>query len=75
MDIKEKIEEIAKKIQKDPKLVAKFKDDPVKVVEQLLGVDISDEIVEKIVSGVKAAMASDKIEDVVGALGALKKLF
>ena len=75
MDIKEKIEEIAKKIQKDPKLVAKFKDDPVKVVEQLLGVDISDEIVEKIVSGVKAAMASDKIEDVAGALGALKKLF
>jgi len=75
MDIKAKIEEIAAKIQKDPKLIAKFKNDPVKVVEQLIGIDISDEIVEKIVSGVKLAMASDKVEDALGALGALKKLF
>ena len=37
MDIKAKIEEIAAKIQQDPKLIAKFKDEPVKVVEQLLG--------------------------------------
>ena len=61
--------------EKDPKLIAKFKEEPIKVVEQLLGVDISDEIVEKVVSGVKLAMASDKADDVLGALGALKKLF
>ncbi len=61
MDIKKKIDEIVKKIKADPKLMKQFADDPVKTVEALAGVDIPDDIEGKIVSGVKAAMASGKL--------------
>lgn len=72
MDIKEKIEEIVEKVKGDDKLLAKFKDDPVKTVEKLLGVDLPDDIIEKVVDGVKAKISVDKLS---GAMDSLKKLF
>ena len=72
MDIKAKVQELVEKIQKDPKMLNDFKENPVKVVETLLGVDLPDDMVEKIVDGVKAKITLDKAGDV---LGALKKLF
>ena len=72
MDIKAQIESIVEKIQKDSALQAQFKKDPVKAVEKLLGVDLPDDMLEKIVDGVKAKISLDKVDD---ALGALKKLF
>ena len=72
MDIKAKITELVEKIKSDKDLQAQFKEDPVKAVEKLLGVDLPDDMVEKIVDGVKAKMTADKLSD---GLGALKKLF
>ena len=72
MDIKAQIESIAEKIQKDKSLQAEFKKDPVKAVEKMLGVDLPDEVIEKVVTGVKAKVSLD---DLSGAMGALKKLF
>ena len=72
MDIKAKITELVEKIKNDKELQAQFKADPVKAVEKLLGVDLPDDTVEKIVDGVKAKMTADKRSD---GLGALKKLF
>ena len=72
MDIKEKINELVEKISKDEDLKAQFKKDPVKAVEKLLGVDLPDETIQKIVDGIKAKITVDKVDD---ALGALKKLF
>ena len=72
MDIKEKISELVEKISKDETLQEQFKKDPVKAVEKLLGVDLPDDVIEKIVDGVKAKLTADKVGD---ALGALKKLF
>ena len=54
MDIKAKIEELVKKIQSDEQLQAQFREDPVKAVEGLLGVDLPDDTVQSIVTGVKA---------------------
>lgn len=71
-DIKEKIEEIVKKIAKDEKLQKQFKEDPVKALEKLLDVDLPDAAVEKVIDGVKAKLTADKLTD---AMGALKKLF
>ena len=48
------------------------KDDPVKTVEKLLGVDLPDDIIEKVVDGVKAKISVDKLS---GAMDSLKKLF
>lgn len=72
MDIKAKIEEVVGKIKNDPQLMEKFKKDPVKAVEGVLDVDLPDDLVEKLVTGVKAKLAGDNLS---GALGSLKKLF
>ena len=72
MEIKEKIEQMAKKVLSDKALMELFKKDPIKAVEKVLGVDLPDELVEKIVDGVKAQIAGDGAKD---ALGMLKKLF
>ena len=70
MDIKEQIESIVEKLQKDKALQAQFKKDPVKAVEKLLGVDLPDDMVEKVVAGVNAKLSLD---DVSGIVGNLKK--
>ena len=72
MDIKEKIEELVEKISSDKELQAQFKKDPISAVEKLLGVDLPNDMIEKIVDGVKAKLTADKIAD---AAGALKGLF
>ncbi|MCH5333277.1 MAG: hypothetical protein J1D89_04900 [Agathobacter sp.] len=72
MDIKEKINEVVEKVTKDKSLQEQFQKDPVKTVENVLGVDLPDDMVEKIVEGVKGKISVDKIS---GALGSLKKMF
>ena len=72
MDIKEKIEELVEKIASDKELQAQFKKDPISAVEKLLGVDLPNDVIEKIVDGVKAKLTADKLAD---AAGALKGLF
>ncbi len=72
MDIKEKIESVIEKIKKDPSIKAQFEKDPVKAIEKVLGVDLPDDMVEKIVDGVKAKLTVDSISDVADKL---KKLF
>ena len=72
MDIKEKINEIVEKIKENPDIKESFEKDPIKAIENLLGVDLPDEIIEKIVDGVKAKISLDKV---AGFASALKKLF
>lgn len=72
MDIKEKIESVVEKVTKNPDIMKKFEKEPVKVIEEVLGVDLPDDMVEKIIDGVKAKITVDSIADVAGAL---KKLF
>ena len=72
MDIKEKITEAVNKIKSDPQLQEQFKSDPVKAVESVVGVDLPDDAADKVVTGVKAALAGDKLS---GAADAIKKLF
>ncbi len=69
MDIKEKIEELVAKIQGDKDLAARFRKDPVAAVEGLLGVDLPDEQVKKVVEGVKAKISLDDIGGKLGGLG------
>lgn len=71
--IKEKIEEITEKIKSSDDLMNKFKKEPVKTLEDLLGIDLPDEAVEKIASGVKAKISVDKASDLVGGLSGLFK--
>ena len=72
MDIKEKISEVVERITSDKALMVKFKDDPIGAVEDILGIDLPDDLMEKIVDGVKGKITLDKAKD---ALEGLKKLF
>ena len=71
MDIKEKIEELVKKLTSDKKLLEKFEKNPVKVVEELIGVDLPDDMINKIIDGVKSKISLDKVGDALGALSGL----
>ena len=48
----------------------KFKDDPVKAVESVLGIDLPDDQINSIIDGVKAKLSLDSASD---ALGSIKK--
>ena len=72
MDIKEKIADIVEEIKKNPNIKEQFDKEPVKVIEKLIGVDLPDDIVEKIIDGVKAKMTAENIAD---AADKLKGLF
>jgi len=72
MDIKEKINEVVEKVTKDKEFQEKFQKDPVKAVESVLGVDLPDDLVEKIIDGVKGKITAEKVSDVVDSF---KKMF
>ena len=71
MDIKAKIEEIVQKLKKDESLMKSFKQDPIKTVEGLLGIDLPDDQLKPLVEGVKAKLNLDNLSGVVGGLGSL----
>ena len=68
MDIKAKIEELVNKIKSDKNLLAKFQKDPVTTVEGLLGIDLPNDQVEKLVEGIKAKIDLDKLGGMLGGL-------
>jgi uncharacterized protein YpuA (DUF1002 family) len=72
MDVKDQVVKAVEKISKDKKLQEQFQKDPVKALESVLGVNLPDDVVNQVVSGVKAKLAADKVS---GAADALKKLF
>ena len=72
LDIKEIISELVEKISKDDELRKQFQKDPIKTVEKLTGVDLPDDLLEKVADGIKAKLTIDDLGD---AAKLLKKLF
>lgn len=70
MDVKE-IEKAVSSITGDSSKLAAFKKDPVGAVKSIVGA-VPKDVIDKIVDGVKAKIASDKVS---GALDAVKGLF
>ena len=64
-------EELVEKIQKDPDILKKFNDEPVACLEKLLGIDLPDDQMERLIDGIKAKLTLDKVGDVLGGLGSL----
>ncbi len=73
MDIKAKIDEIVNKVKSDEGFANKFKSEPVKAVEDVLGVDLPDDQISKVVEGVKAKVNLGGIADKIGGLFGGKK--
>ena len=71
-DIKGKIDEFVEKAKSDESFLKKFKDNPIKAVEDALGVDLPDEAVKKIVDGIKEKLFPEDKEG--GISGLIKKI-
>ena len=69
MDIKAKIEELVEKIKSDKELQKEFTKDPISAVEKLIGIDLPNDQIEKIVDGIKAKISLDDISDKLGDIG------
>lgn len=65
IDIKEKIEEVTKKVKDDPSVAKNFEKEPVKTVEGIVGVDLPDDVINKVVDGVKANLSGGKVGGIV----------
>jgi hypothetical protein len=72
MDMKGKMEEIVAKIKSDPGFAAKFKSDPVKAVESIVGIDLPEDQIKPLIDGVKAKITTDQAGSL---LGNINKLF
>lgn len=68
MDIKAKIDEVVEKVKADPNFAEKFKSEPIKAVEEVLGVDLPDDMIKNIIDGVKAKINVSGVMDKLGGL-------
>ena len=68
MDFKAKATELVEKIKNDPALLAQFREDPVAVVEKLVGVDLPEEQIRQAAELVKAKIYLDKASNLLGGL-------
>lgn len=68
MDIKAKIDEVVAKIQSDPSIAEEFKTNPVGAVEKILGIDLPDDVINNVITGVKAKLGVSNITDAIGGL-------
>lgn len=77
MDIQKIINDVIAKLKGDDNLLEKFKTNPVKVLEDLVGIDLPDDKINAVIDGIKAKLNLDdlaeKAENVLGALGGLFK--
>lgn len=73
MDIKEQISKVIEEISQNPNIKEQFDKEPVKVIEKIIGVDLPDDIVMKIIDGVKAKLTMDGASKVVDTLKGIFK--
>lgn len=63
---KEKIEEIVDKVKNDKDFMKKFKENPVSAVEDVLGVDLPEDEINKVIETVKAKIQVDNASELLG---------
>ena len=71
-ELKQKAEELVKKIMSDKDIAAKFQKNPVATLEELLEVDLPDDQIMALAEFIKAKIGAEKLGN---ALGGLKGLF
>ena len=64
MDIMEMVSKVVSSLTGDKNLLTQFIGDPTKIIKSLLGGDLSNDVIGKVLSGVK-----DKIGDLLGGEG------
>ena len=73
-EIKEKIEKIVKEISQNKNLAKEFQKDPIATVKKIIGLQLPDDTIEKVIAGVKTKLTADKAKTVLDdAMSFLKK--
>ena len=70
-DLKKKIDEIVNKVKNDGDFAKKFQENPIKAVEDVIGIDLPDDKINEVVNMVKAKINLDDN----GIIGKIKNLF
>ena len=73
MDIKAKAAELVEKIQSNPKLLNEFKENPVKIVEEIIGMDLPDDQIMQLAELVQAKIDLEKAGALLKGIGGLFK--
>lgn len=73
MDIKGHINKIVEEVSKNPNIKEQFEKEPVKVVEKVIGIDLPDDVVMKIIDGVKAKLTLDSASKAADAIKGIFK--
>lgn len=73
MDIKGQINKIVEEVTKNPNMKEQFEKEPVKAIEKIIGIDLPDDAVMKIIDGVKAKLAVDNVSKAADALKGMFK--
>lgn len=73
MDIKGHINKIVEEVSKNPNIKEQFEKEPVKVVEKIIGIDLPDDIVMKIVDGAKTKLTMDSVSKAADTLKGIFK--
>lgn len=66
MDIKKTIEDIVSKLKSDKNLMKKFNENPVALIESLIGIDLPDDQINGVIDGIKAKISLDSVGDFLG---------
>lgn len=61
VDIKGQINKLIEEISKNPNIKEQFEKEPVKAIENVIGIDLPDDVVMKIIDGVKAGLTMDGV--------------
>ncbi len=67
-DVKEMIDKVVDKAKNDPKFMDELKKDPEKAIESVVGMDIPDGMVDKVMAAVKSKDTLDKVGNVLNML-------
>ncbi len=73
MDIKGQINKIVEEVTKNPNMKEQFEKEPVKAIEKIIGIDLPDDVVMKVIDGVKAKLAVDNVSKAADALKGMFK--
>lgn len=68
MDIKAIAMDLVEKIQENPALLKQFRDDPIPVVEKLIGIDLPDDQIRQLAQLIKTKIDLDKAGSLLGGL-------
>ena len=71
MDIKATIDQVVTKLKSDPSMMDNFKKDPVKTVEGIAGVDLTDDQINPVIEGIKAKIGGGVLSGITDKIGEL----